>query len=73
MPSANAPQSPQALAHAPQPDDAPAGLRSDQARQRLDHEGANILPGEGRRSWPALLRETLADPMFALLLGAGAL
>ncbi|GAB4211964.1 MAG: HAD-IC family P-type ATPase [Rhodoferax sp.] len=73
MPSANAPQSPQAAACAPQPDDVPVGLRSDQARQRLDHEGANILPGEGRRPWFALLRETLADPMFALLLGAGVL
>jgi len=49
------------------------GLSAAQAAQRLAQDGANVLPAdEGHGVW-AIVRETLSDPMFALLLGAGIL
>ena len=54
--------------------DLPAsGLSSAQAALRLQKDGPNSLPGDQRRSLRDIAWETLQDPMFALLLAAGAL
>ncbi len=52
---------------------ASAGLTSAQAAQGLQQDGPNSLPGDQRRSLRDIAWETLQDPMFALLLAAGAL
>ena len=49
------------------------GLSAAQAAQRLQDDGPNVLPGEQRRGLRAIARETLQEPMFMLLLAAGAL
>jgi len=49
------------------------GLTADQAAQRLVDEGPNALPGDQRRTLRGIARETLQEPMFMLLLAAGAL
>ena len=49
------------------------GLTAAQAAQRLQDDGPNVLPGEQRRGLRAIMRETLQEPMFMLLLAAGAL
>ncbi len=49
------------------------GLSAEQAAQQLLKDGPNALPGDKPRGLLAIARETLSDPMFALLLGAGAL
>ena len=49
------------------------GLSTAQAAQRLRQDGPNALPGEQRRGLRAIARETLQEPMFMLLLAAGAL
>ena len=49
------------------------GLSTAQAAQRLRQDGPNELPGEQRRGLRAIARETLQEPMFMLLLAAGAL
>jgi Ca2+-transporting ATPase len=49
------------------------GLSTAQAAQRLRQDGPNVLPGEQRRGLRAIARETLQEPMFMLLLAAGAL
>ncbi|HEY8905178.1 MAG TPA: HAD-IC family P-type ATPase, partial [Rhodoferax sp.] len=49
------------------------GLSAAQASQRLQQDGPNALPTDQQRGWLAIVRETLSDPMFALLLGAGVL
>ena len=49
------------------------GLSSAQAALRLQQDGPNSLPGDQRRSLRDIAWETLQDPMFALLLSAGAL
>jgi len=49
------------------------GLSTAQAAQRLQQDGLNELPGEQRRGLRAIARETLQEPMFMLLLAAGAL
>lgn len=49
------------------------GLTAAQAAQRLQEDGPNTLPGEARRTWLAIMKETLTEPMFMLLLAAGAL
>ncbi|MEI6734918.1 MAG: cation-translocating P-type ATPase [Comamonadaceae bacterium] len=54
----------------PTPDE---GLTAAQAAQRLRDDGPNVLPGEQRRGLRAIARETLQEPMFMLLLLAGAL
>ena len=51
----------------------PQGLTSAQAAQRLLEDGPNALPGDQRRTLRAIARETLAEPMFMLLLAAGSL
>ena len=60
----------------PTPDEVggdPQGLTSAQAAQRLLEDGPNALPGDQRRTLRAIARETLAEPMFMLLLAAGSL
>ena len=51
----------------------PAGLTAEQAAQRLLQDGPNALPGDQRRTLRAIIHETLAEPMFMLLLAAGSL
>lgn len=46
------------------------GLSGTQAAQRLRDDGPNALPGDQRRSLRAIIRETLQEPMFMLLLAA---
>ena len=55
-------------------DDATAivpGLSEAEAAARLRDEGFNELPGRHRRTVVRILFDVLAEPMFALLLGAG--
>ena len=49
------------------------GLSSAEAARRLAEDGPNALPGDGGRSWLHIVRETVRDPMFALLLAAAGL
>jgi Ca2+-transporting ATPase len=49
------------------------GLTSTQASQALLADGPNELPGATHRGLLSIARETLSDPMFALLLAAGVL
>lgn len=49
------------------------GLTVEEAAQRLAADGPNELATERHRGLFAIARETLADPMFALLLAAGVL
>ncbi len=49
------------------------GLTEQEARQRLDVEGFNDLPNTDNRSFARILGDVLREPMFALLLGAGAI
>jgi Ca2+-transporting ATPase len=49
------------------------GLSSADAALRLQQDGPNSLPGDQRRGLRDIAWETLQDPMFALLLAAGAL
>ena len=51
----------------------PAGLTSDQTRQRLTQDGPNALPGAQRRSLLSITLETVREPMFLLLLAAASL
>ncbi len=49
-----------------------AGLSDAEAAARLAREGANVLPGHAPRSGWRIVREVLAEPMFLMLLAAGA-
>ncbi|MHB8947445.1 MAG: cation-translocating P-type ATPase [Rhodoferax sp.] len=49
------------------------GLSTAQAAERLAEDGPNALPGDTRRTLLGIARETLREPMFLLLLAAGAL
>jgi Ca2+-transporting ATPase len=49
------------------------GLSTAEAAQRLQSDGPNALPGEQRHTLLRILRDTLQEPMFALLLLAGVL
>ena len=49
------------------------GLTTAQAAERLAVDGPNALPGDTRRTLLGIARETLREPMFLLLLAAGAL
>src|ERR1041384_7186600 len=49
------------------------GLSSRLVAERLAHEGPNILTRPERRSFGRIVIEVLRKPMFALLLGAGAI
>ena len=50
-----------------------SGLTSAQAEAALRAQGANELPDAERRNLRAIFKETLQEPMFVLLLAAGAL
>ncbi|MBL6614993.1 MAG: ATPase, partial [Reyranella sp.] len=49
------------------------GLGEDEARTRLRLEGFNDLPSTERRTLLNIVTGVLREPMFALLLGAGAI
>ncbi|MFN4362072.1 MAG: cation-translocating P-type ATPase [Hylemonella sp.] len=49
------------------------GLSAAEAAKRLAEDGPNALPGDGGRSWLHIVRETVRDPMFSLLLAAAGL
>lgn len=49
------------------------GLSAAQAARALQDDGPNELPDAQKRGLLAIARNTLSDPMFALLLAAGAL
>jgi Ca2+-transporting ATPase len=48
-------------------------LNATEAAQRLREDGPNALPGDQQRNLWAIARDTLAEPMFLLLLAAGVL
>ena len=50
-----------------------AGLAASDARARLVTDGANELPQQKPRSWLRIALTTIREPMFALLLGSGAI
>ena len=52
---------------------APRGLLQAEAVERLRVEGPNELPAAGRRSILAIALEVLREPMFLLLVSAGAI
>ena len=49
-----------------------AGLSEEEARTRLRLDGFNDLPSRDRRTFLHIIVDVLREPMFALLLGAGA-
>lgn len=49
-----------------------AGLTQEEAQRRLAAEGFNDLPKTDHRGFLVIVRDVLSEPMFALLLGAGA-
>jgi Ca2+-transporting ATPase len=55
------------------PDLAEPGLGADEAARRLAADGPNALPGAQRRTLLSIVGETVREPMFLLLLGAGTL
>jgi P-type Ca2+ transporter type 2C len=54
-------------------DDPPAGLTAAQAAQRLADEGPNALPGSEPKSFSRIALGVLVEPMFLMLLAAGAI
>lgn len=50
----------------------PVGLTEEEAKRRLRAEGFNDLPSADRRNVLRIVGDVLREPMFALLLGAGA-
>ena len=49
------------------------GLSAAEAARLLLADGPNVLPGDGGRRWHHIVRETVRDPMFSLLLAAAGL
>lgn len=49
------------------------GLTTSEAARRRAEEGPNALPEGQRRTWLTIVRETVREPMFLLLLSAGTL
>ena len=49
------------------------GLSAAEAARRLQTEGANELPRSARRNFLRIVIDVLREPMFALLIGAGAI
>jgi len=49
------------------------GLSAAEASRRLAADGPNALPGDAGRRWYHIVRETVRDPMFSLLLAAAGL
>src|SRR5579859_4076181 len=66
-------ESGEALRQASEAPPAPSGLSEIEAAQRLQAEGANELPRAGHRGLLQIVVEVVREPMFALLLGAGAI
>lgn len=62
-----------APAHAPDPPTPATGLTAAEAAARLAAEGANALPDARRRSTLVIALDVVREPMFLLLVGAGAL
>ena len=52
---------------------AESGLSAVAAAQRLEQDGPNALPGGRRRTLLSIAAETVREPMFLMLLAAGAL
>jgi len=50
-----------------------SGLTGEEAARRLAAEGPNVLPGSEPKSTMAIVREVLTQPMFLMLLAAGAI
>ena len=50
-----------------------SGLTASEAAQRLATEGPNVLPGSEPKSTAAIVLEVVAQPMFLMLLAAGAI
>ncbi len=48
-----------------------AGLSTEQATQRLAHDGPNVLPSSARKNVWSLLVHVVTEPMFLMLLVAG--
>ncbi|HRP75136.1 MAG TPA: cation-translocating P-type ATPase [Rhodocyclaceae bacterium] len=60
----------------PLPDNAsgtPTGLSAEEAARRLAADGPNALPGSAPKSTAAIVRGVVSEPMFLMLLAAGAL
>lgn len=53
--------------------DVPAGLHAAQAAARLAEEGPNQLPGSAPRRFWQILLDVVSEPMFLMLLAAGAI
>ncbi len=51
---------------------AQASLREGEAERRLVAQGPNVLPGGHRRTLVSIALETVREPVFLLLLAAGA-
>ncbi|GDY14255.1 ATPase [Planctomycetota bacterium] len=49
------------------------GLAQDEARRRMDQEGANVLPAQEKRGLFIIAWEVVKEPMFLLLVAAGTL
>ena len=49
------------------------GLTAAEAARQLAEDGPNALPGDAGRRWYHIVRETVRDPMFSLLLAAAGL
>jgi Ca2+-transporting ATPase len=49
------------------------GLSAAEAARRLAVDGPNALPGDAARTWRHIVRETVREPMFGLLLAAAGL
>ena len=49
------------------------GLSAEDAARRLATEGPNVLPGSEPKSTAAIMGEVLTQPMFLMLMGAGAI
>jgi P-type Ca2+ transporter type 2C len=46
------------------------GLTGAEARARLEQEGFNELPSQGRRAWWRIAMDVMREPMFSLLIAA---
>ena len=51
----------------------PSGLTQDEAKARLAADGPNELEANQRRTLIAIAGEVAREPMFLLLMGAGAI
>lgn len=51
----------------------PSGLRDEDARSRLEHEGPNEIPGQQKRGVFGIVLEVVREPMFLMLVAAGGL